>query len=127
MLFLLIHDNITGIEFRPQDLQNLVDDLTRMDYEPYITSVGGSGLGILSPYPEHRNLDVVPSVTRTHEPSGQVTPPETPLPESQVQLEHFAATQDIEGAEATLRAPFETISLGGLPGWASGLGRWLYV
>lgn len=113
-------------DLKPEDLQRLVDDLIRENFEPYITSVGGSGLGILSPYPEHRNRDAVASSSlRTHEhvpPVGQVTPPETPAPEHQEQL-GVTTSEDKD----TLRVSFETNSTDGLAEWANGLGRWLYV
>ncbi|KAJ2925518.1 hypothetical protein H1R20_g11578, partial [Candolleomyces eurysporus] len=41
-------------DFKDGDLQTLIDELIRQDFHPYLTSVGGSGLGILSPFPEHR-------------------------------------------------------------------------
>ena len=102
-----------------------MDDLIRENFEPYVTSVGGSGLGILSPYPEHRNQDATPSSSRAceHVPTfGQVTPPETPMPEHL----NVSTPRGAEGVE-TLRAPFETIPTDGLSEWANGQGRWLYV
>lgn len=114
-----------SLDFEPANLQDLVDDLFREKFEPYITSVGGSGLGILSPYPEQRNRDVVPSSSRTYEDVPtfeQVTPPETPVPESQ---EHLSIS--FSGGENTLRVPFEAIPIDGLAEWANGQGQWLYV
>jgi len=113
-----------SLDFEPANLQDLVDDLIREKFEPYITSVGGSGLGILSPYLEQRNRDAVPSSSRTYEDVTfeQVTPPETPVPESQ---EHLSLSSS--GGENTFRVPFETIPIDGLAEWANGQGQWLYV
>lgn len=127
--FLVFHEsafaNTRSLDFEPANLQDLMDDLIREKFEPYITSVGGSGLGILSPYPEQQNRDTVPSSSRTYEhvPTfEQVTPPETPVPESQ---EHLSVSSS--GGENTLRVPFETIPIDGLAEWANGQGQWLYV
>lgn len=92
-----------------------MDDLIREGFQPYLTSVGGSGLGILSPYAEHRNRR-----SRVHyeqEGYGQVTPPDTPLP------------RDGEGEAKieALKAPFASTTSQDLTTWASELGRWLYV
>ncbi|KXN91676.1 Cystathionine beta-lyase [Leucoagaricus sp. SymC.cos] len=115
-------------DFKLEDLQNLVANLIRDNFEPYITSVGGSGLGILSPYPEHRNRDAangITSRTRDHIPTaGQVTPPETPAPERQEQLDPNPAGQ---GETESLRATFETSSIDSLSEWANECGRWLYM
>ena len=93
----------------------LMDDLIREGFDPYLTSVGGSGLGILSPYPEHRTRG---SHTRhTLEGLGQVTPPDTPIPQE--------ISSNIE--LTPLHAPFVSINSEQLAEWAAGLGRWLYV
>jgi hypothetical protein len=63
------------IDFKPEELNNLVQDLICENFEPHITSVGGSGLGIPSPYSEHRNTDI--SILMTENLTlGQVTPPD---------------------------------------------------
>lgn len=100
-----------------------MNDLIRENYEPYITSVGGSGLGILSPHPEHHNRGAFAARTHKHtQAEGQVTPPDTPAPEG-AQLNDTAATGEAE----MLRVSFETSSVEGLTEWANGLGKWLYV
>lgn len=71
--------------------------------------MGGSGLGILSPYPEHRNQ-------RHGETLGQVTPPETP-----------DASLGPGNTLYTLRPTFESKPVLELSKWAESLGRWLYV
>ncbi|KAF5337561.1 hypothetical protein D9611_015012 [Ephemerocybe angulata] len=106
-------------DFKDEDLQSLIDELIRQDYQPYLTSVGGSGLGILSPYPEHRTRGSDPLPPRQD--VGQVTPPETPNPEIAEGYEKQAGVFD------PLRPPFETAATTDLPGWTAGLGRWLYV
>lgn len=90
-------------------MKDLLSELTECGFDPYLTSVGGSGLGILSPYPEHRNT----SAKDIH--PGQVTPPETP---------DEANTTD---PGDSIKASFETKSLSELTGWAQNLGKWLYV
>jgi len=95
-----------------------MDELIRQDFQPYLTSVGGSGLGILSPYPEHRNRG---SVLRIERQDGQVTPPETPHSELAEGYETEAS------ALASLRPVFETAVKTDLPEWTTSLGRWLYV
>lgn len=106
-------------DFKDEDLQSLIDELIRQDYQPYLTSVGGSGLGILSPYAEHRTRGSDPLPPRQD--VGQVTPPETPNPEIAEGYEKQAGVFD------PLRPPFETAATTDLPGWTAGLGRWLYV
>jgi len=105
-------------DFNEDALQDLISDLLRENFDPYLTSVGGSGLGILSPYGQHRN-----PTTETHRLTGQVTPPETPTPQfSPVKFEG-----DNTSCPDPLRALFETRTISELPGWADGLGRWGYV
>ena len=93
-------------DFKDETLQELIETLSVDNFDPYMTSVGGSGLGVLSPY-------------------GQ-----RPLPE-----EALLATPDTpEDAAATvgaplrpLRAPFEKVDIGELGSWTDSLGRWLFV
>ncbi|KAJ7593439.1 Cys/Met metabolism PLP-dependent enzyme-domain-containing protein [Mycena floridula] len=93
-------------DFQETVLKDLVKDLAVEKFETYLTSVGGSGLGILSPYPQHRN-----------DGPGQVTPPETPDVEA----------ESLPSASQTLRPAFEKKTVENLAEWADGLGRWLYV
>ncbi|KAF9532585.1 cystathionine beta-lyase [Crepidotus variabilis] len=106
-------------DFKDEQLQDLIDGLIREGFQPYLTSVGGSGLGILSPYAEHRNRRSRPE----HAPEGfgQVTPPDTPLPRES------SSEEGNDGDLDPLRAPFVSADLAELPEWATGLGRWLYV
>lgn len=102
-------------------MQGLTADLVRDEFEPYLTSVGGSGLGILSPYGQHRNY-VAP---RSAPVPGQVTPPETPGElENQLEVE---TSGDGDEVPDPLRVPFETRTISELAEWAEGRGRWLYV
>ncbi|TFY73068.1 hypothetical protein EWM64_g10944 [Hericium alpestre] len=83
-------------------LRELVDSLSDTAFVPYLTSVGGSGLGFLSP----------------HQPdnyAGPVTPPETP------------GEGEREVRRASLQAAFEEKAIPELAEWAAGRGRWLYV
>ena len=114
-------------DFEDERLQDLISVLIRESFHPYLTSVGGSGLGILSPYAEHRNRG-----SQVHRPPGerefgQVTPPDTPIPREPPQPEivdgYTKGASDLD----PLRASFVSSTVAELPGWASGLGRWLYV
>ena len=97
----------TRTEFPPAKLQSLSAALRAENFEPYITSVGGSGLGILSPY-DHGLSPPAPARLYT----GPVTPPETP-------------SERAEGG--TLREQFSCVDEGKIKAWAEGQGRWLFV
>ncbi|KIL64253.1 hypothetical protein M378DRAFT_106435 [Amanita muscaria Koide BX008] len=99
-------------DFNNQSLQDLINNLIRKKFEPYLTSVGGSGFGILSPYHARRHLR---SATRTV-PGGE-TGPVTPPPES---------VHPLDGP-TDLRTTFETTASEDLATWANDVGRWLYV
>ena len=112
-------------DFKDDELNVLIDVLIREGFQPYLTSVGGSGLGILSPYAEHRTTRTAhhrPSADPQQTAGGPVTPPETPTPE----LSQVAPGKQGEPLES-LRPVFETASVGELAEWTTGLGRWLYV
>ncbi|KZT29708.1 cystathionine beta-lyase [Neolentinus lepideus HHB14362 ss-1] len=86
-------------DIREDVLQQLIAELLSDNFQPYLTSVGGSGLGILSPY--GLNAPFTP-------------PAETDTSESYVTREPLRATfQEKTGAE--------------LSEWAESRGRWLYV
>ncbi len=95
-------------DFKDELLKGLLNEIITNKYDPYLTSVGGSGLGILSPYAEHRTKMSSPVAV-----PGQVTPPHSPSPE----------TKDV----TDLRPTFEMKEVDGLSHWAESLGRWLYV
>ncbi|KAF9046864.1 cystathionine beta-lyase [Hymenopellis radicata] len=95
-------------DFKDELLKELLKEIVDNKFDPYLTSVGGSGLGILSPYAEHRTKMPPPVAV-----PGQVTPPQSPSPE----------TKDV----AELRPTFEMKEVDGLSHWAESLGRWLYV
>jgi hypothetical protein len=88
--------------FSDADLEGLVAKLTGDNFEPYLTSVGGSGLGVLSPYHP-----------MAHTSSSLLTPDE----------EGHASVVPQE----SLRAAFESSTVGELNKWADDRGRWLYV
>jgi len=97
-------------DFKETVLQDLIVALSNDKFDTYLTSVGGSGLGILSPYGQ-----------RLQPESGPVTPPETPNGNAK-------PVDAGDGAPPEpMRAVFETNAVGDLAGWAEGLGRWLYV
>ncbi|EIN03696.1 cystathionine beta-lyase [Punctularia strigosozonata HHB-11173 SS5] len=91
-------------DIKEDNLRDLLESLSADGFRPYITSVGGSGLGVLSPYHQRR-----------HSP---VTPPESPPDHEDGQI----ALRD-----TLLRSAFETKSVGELAAWADACGRWLYV
>ena len=97
-------------EFSEEKLQALIKSLETAGFQPYVTSVGGSGLGILSPYD-----DIVVDEDGDTSP---LSPPMTPDPNN-------------EGAAAALRRSmrrrFEAVSTTELSQWASSRGKWLYV
>ncbi|KAJ7242803.1 cystathionine beta-lyase [Mycena haematopus] len=96
-------------EFPAETLDKLIAELVHEKFVPYVTSVGGSGLGILSPYTPP-DLAHSRAVVR----SGQVTPPETPGLGPQTDTD-------------CLRLAFEQQTSSDLSQWADSLGRWLYV
>jgi hypothetical protein len=114
----LFTEESESTDFKDGDLQTLIDGLIRQGFQPYLTSVGGSGLGILSPFPEHRTQGSDPH--RSRQEAGQVTPPETPNPE-------IAEGYEKQSEFNPLRPSFEASVTTDLPQWAASLGRWLYV
>ena len=114
-----------GSKFTPDieapDLKNLKDELIRKGFQPYLTSVGGSGLGILSPYDYHSNHRNISGQRAAR--AGQITPPETPNTgdESSIRLNVGNAAGILE----SLRPSFGSIPE--LSSWAESLGHWLYV
>ncbi|KAI0261486.1 cystathionine beta-lyase [Gloeopeniophorella convolvens] len=88
----------------PDDVKDNVLDtlkaaLTDSGYRPYLTSVGGSGLGILSPYDP-----------ANYAPEAPLTPPEN----SPDELPSLRGAFQVQGTEE-------------LSAWAEQRGRWLYV
>jgi len=100
----LVPDN-----FQETTLQDLIGALTDDHFDPYLTSVGGSGLGILSPYRQS-----LPAA------SGPATPPETPNGQGK-------PTSDVDAPPEPLYTSFEAKDIDELAGWADALGRWLFV
>ncbi|OSX57832.1 hypothetical protein POSPLADRAFT_1156013 [Postia placenta MAD-698-R-SB12] len=90
-------------DFSDSSLRALVSALQAAGFGTYSTSVGGSGLGILSPY-NHK------------ETRAPVTPPETP-----------AESDDSVDGTSSLRQYFESIDGSTLSSWADECGRWAYV
>ncbi|KAF8624533.1 hypothetical protein AX15_005842 [Amanita polypyramis BW_CC] len=105
-------------DFDNESLQDLINNLIRKKFDPYLTSVGGSGLGILSPYHARHYLRSTTRPAPRLE-TGQVTPPpETPRPDGLPDSSTY-----LDG----LRTSFETTAVEGLAAWADNLGHWLYV
>ncbi|KAH6909047.1 cystathionine beta-lyase [Coprinopsis sp. MPI-PUGE-AT-0042] len=115
----LIPDGKNATTSKDEELNALIDELIREGFHPYLTSVGGSGLGILSPYPEHRTRGSDPQPPRQGA-GGPATPPETPTPDVAERHKKQALASD------PLRPTFETAATTDLAEWATGLGRWLY-
>lgn len=100
------------VDLEQDNLDRLISSLEEGGYGTYLTSVGGSGLGILSPY----NRD-----PESHLEDGPVTPPETPAPG------RSSGTEDGVGLYNSHRAVFERKSPTELVEWMESRGRWLYV
>ncbi|TFK72972.1 cystathionine beta-lyase [Pluteus cervinus] len=103
-------------DFAESNLRDLTNDLIQLGFQPYLTSVGGSGLGIL-PFPPKS------ASSRSHAPTtddalDEVTPPKTPTPERELPL---------SGNPDLVRATFGSSPASGLAAWVTGLGDWLYV
>lgn len=95
-----------------QKLDSLIAALQQDEFGTYLTSVGGSGLGILSPYNPESHSGFIEG--------GPVTPPETPH-----EQEH-GGDEELSGRRS-LRAAFETKSGEDLAEWVERRGRWLFV
>lgn len=90
-------------------MKALIAALEADSFQPYVTAVGGSGLGILSPYD-----DIV-----FEDDDGETTllsPPMTPDP-----------NREGGALPRSIRARFEGVSTEELSKWASVRGKWLYV
>jgi len=94
------------------NLDKLISSLEEDGYGTYLTSVGGSGLGVLSPYNDDGE---------SHLDGGPVTPPETPLPTGSPRDE------DNVGLYRSQKTVFEGKSSAELVEWMESRGRWLYV
>jgi len=94
------------------NLDKVISLLEEDGYGTYLTSVGGSGLGILSPYNDDAEL---------HLDDGPVTPPETPA------LSGSPGAGDGTGLYTSHRALFGEKSSGELVEWMESRGRWLYA
>lgn len=96
-----LHSLTRSQDLSESSLRELMASLSGDSFVPYLTSVGGSGLGILSPY---------------NQPQLLATPPESPC-ESEARA----------GAVESLRDTFAGKATADLTAWADNLGRWLFV
>lgn len=85
-------------------------DLRADGFDSYLTSVGGSGLGVLSPYGNGDGL-------------APATPPDTPAEAPA----DGAPDAQANNTRQPLRATFENKAYMELSSWADAQGRWLYV
>lgn len=85
----------------------MIGELGEDGFVVYTTSVGGSGLGILSPY-DHKT---------SHSNASPETPPDTPSGSVDGETE----ISEVFGAA------FRAQTVSELPRWAHGRGRWLFV
>jgi hypothetical protein len=97
------------LDFEQQKLNDLTSILQNEGYGTYLTSVGGSGLGILPPYILEAHSTVMEG--------GPVTPPETPNIEGDEELR----------VRRSYRAEFEGKRVEELADWVERRGRWLFV
>ncbi|KAF8591137.1 cystathionine beta-l [Ramaria rubella] len=95
----LVPDN-----FKDSSLDALQTELINAGFEGYFTSVGGSGLGILSPY-----VHCTPT-----------TPPETPTPDGSTDCDRGRFPQSLGDV-------FKATPRHILTDWAARKGKWLYV
>ncbi|EJD06757.1 cystathionine beta-lyase [Fomitiporia mediterranea MF3/22] len=98
--------------FSDDKLRQLMSELRTDGFEPYLTSVGGSGVGVLSPHGLSEDA-------RVSAYDAPVTPPETP---DATGVNVSAAAQP-----TSLRSVFENAAPIDLADWAENRGRWLYV
>ncbi|EIW84219.1 cystathionine beta-lyase [Coniophora puteana RWD-64-598 SS2] len=94
------------------DLQALISSLQADGFDAYLASVGGSGLGVFSPYARPQ------AAVAEQGQAGPVTPPETP---------HESEEGSLEAEPASLRAAFASAPKASFRHWAESQGRWLYV
>jgi hypothetical protein len=88
---------ITAVDVEDSVLGALAEELISSGFRPYLTSVGGSGLGILSPYDPANYTPGSPSTPGTL------------------------------GQQPLLRETLEAQGIEELTEWAEKRGRWLYV
>lgn len=89
---------ITAVDVEDSVLSALTKELIGSGFRPYLTSVGGSGLGILSPY----------------DPANYA-------------LGSPSSTPGTLGQQPSLREALEAQGVEELTEWAEQRGRWLYV
>ena len=92
-----------------------MSELRADGFEPYLTSVGGSGVGVLSPHAASEE----PAISAYTLP---VTPPETP---GVGEGEDEGVVQQHQ--PSSLRSVFENAATNDFAAWAEQRGRWLYV
>ncbi|KIJ66660.1 hypothetical protein HYDPIDRAFT_127875 [Hydnomerulius pinastri MD-312] len=107
-------------DFPSSSLTSLVTSLeskrfTSENFKTYLTEVGGPGLGILSP-------SSTSSRRRTGLDEELATPPETPAPEVEDEVQ-----VQLGGGKETLERTFAGKSKGELKEWVEALGGWVYV
>ena len=96
-------------DFADSQLKSLIGELASANFDPYLTSVGGSGLGILSPHGRKSLNDENPA-------DGPITPPETPSDQADGPL-----------STKSLRDHFVSVNTEDLNQWADARGRWMFV
>jgi hypothetical protein len=116
MLLMTMSTLISFTDFDESKLEDLIRDLSESDFDPYLTSVGGGGLGILSAHGQHGSINPRAG-------AGPMTPPETP-DESVIQQEDV---KDEDNRPASLLHGLETQTISDLATWAEARGRWLFV
>lgn len=69
------------VDFASDLLEQLMQELVSNGFQPYLTSVGGSGLGVLSPWHPQNPLATPPDTPEIGAPPLRAAFTNTPIPE----------------------------------------------
>lgn len=72
---------VTSLDFAASLLEELIADLVKDNFQPYVTAVGGSGLGVLSPWHPQAPLETPPHTPEVGKEQLRSVFAMTPIPE----------------------------------------------